>query len=65
MNRATLTVAEVSQVLGIGRNKAYHAVKTGEIPSLRFGGRIVVSKKVLDRMLEVPEPKGEETSHGQ
>ena len=37
--------------LGLGRNATYEAVGRGEIPVLRFGGRIVVPKLALDRML--------------
>ena len=51
IERETLTVDEAAKVLGIGRNKAYEAIQTGEIPSLRFGGRIVVPRKSIDLML--------------
>jgi excisionase family DNA binding protein len=42
--RAVLTVAEVAQLLGIGRISAYQAVERGEVPSIRLGRRIVVPK---------------------
>lgn len=50
--RKTLTVAEVAKILGIGRRQAYDAVHRGEIPSIRLGGRYVISRRVLDDMLE-------------
>lgn len=40
------------RVLGLGRSATYEAVARGEIPVLRFGRRIVVSKKVLARLLD-------------
>ncbi len=40
------------RALGLGRNATYDAAARGEIPTLRFGRKIVVSKKVLARMLE-------------
>lgn len=36
-----LTIREVYEDLGIGRNKVYEMVASGEIPSVRFGERIV------------------------
>lgn len=50
--RRTVTVPEAGAQLGISRNAAYEAVKRGEIPALRLGRRLVVSKAVIDRLLE-------------
>ena len=36
---------------GLSRNKAYEAASRGEIPTLRFGKRIVVPTVPLRRML--------------
>lgn len=33
--RATLTVVEAAQRLGIGRNQAYEAARAGQIPSIK------------------------------
>jgi excisionase family DNA binding protein len=49
--RETLTVEEAGRVLGLGRAAAYAAVRRGEIPSLRFGRRVLVPREALDRML--------------
>jgi hypothetical protein len=38
----TTTVPLAGQLLGLSRNKAYEAAARGEIPTLRFGKRIVV-----------------------
>ncbi len=49
--RLTLTVTEAAQALGISRGMAYECVRTGEIPSVRLGGRILVPRKRLDDLL--------------
>jgi predicted DNA-binding transcriptional regulator AlpA len=50
--RRTVSVPEAGKILGIGRNSAYEAVKTKQIPTLRIGGRLVVPIAALERMLE-------------
>jgi excisionase family DNA binding protein len=47
----TYTVAEVADIVGISRSTAYECVRRGEIPSRRFGRRIVVFHHELERML--------------
>ncbi len=49
--REVLTVEEAARVLGISRYLAYEGVRSGEIPSLRVGRRIVVPRVALDRLL--------------
>ncbi|MEO6025582.1 MAG: helix-turn-helix domain-containing protein [Candidatus Binatia bacterium] len=46
-----LTVVEVARVLRIGRNAAYEAIQRGQIPSLRFGRRVLVPKAALLAMI--------------
>ena len=48
----THTVEETAKLLRIGRNRAYEAVRSGEIPSIRIGKRILVPRVALERMLE-------------
>ena len=50
--RLTLTVNEVARVLGISRGLAYSMVKTGEIPSVRFGKRVLIPRRALEKLLE-------------
>ncbi len=50
-SRTTLTIEEISLTLGIGRNTAYQAVRTGEIPSIRIGRRILVPVAAFEKML--------------
>jgi excisionase family DNA binding protein len=47
-----LTVEEMRQLLRIGRNAAYEGVRTGAIPSIRVGARILVPRRALEQMLE-------------
>jgi excisionase family DNA binding protein len=63
LESATLTVEQAARVLGIGRNGAYQAVKTGEIPSIRLGKRILVPRAALERLLHHPNParQGDDT----
>jgi excisionase family DNA binding protein len=56
MERATLTVEETAQVLGIGRNSAYEAVQRGEIPAIRIGRRLVVPWAALEALLHGAMP---------
>ena len=51
-DRMTLTVPEAARRLGIGRNQGYEAVKSGEIPSVRIGKRILVPRAALERLME-------------
>jgi excisionase family DNA binding protein len=48
--RLTLTLEEAARALGISRAFAYEAVARGEIPCIRIGKRILVSKAALVQM---------------
>ncbi len=52
--RLTLTIEECAKVLGIGRQLAYDRVKTGEIPVLKIGRRLLVPKAALKKLLDEP-----------
>lgn len=47
----TFTVEEVSELLGISRGTAYAAVKTGALPSVRLGYRILIPRVAIERLL--------------
>lgn len=49
--RLTLTVAEAADLLGISRSTAYECVRTGDLPSIRMAGRILVPRKRLEELL--------------
>lgn len=56
--RKTYTVPEAAAVLGIGRTAAYEAVRSGKIPTLRIGKRLLVPRAALERLLENPNAAG-------
>lgn len=49
-----LKVPEMAEFLRIGRSRAYELVADGEIPSVRIGRSIRVSRRELERWLEGP-----------
>lgn len=49
--RLTYTVEEVASLLGVSRSAAYQAVRTGELPSIRLGQRIIIPKKKIEEMM--------------
>ena len=58
IDRATLTVAEVADLFGIGLSAAYKAVNAGEIPAIRIGNRLLVPTAAVRRMLLIDEHDG-------
>jgi excisionase family DNA binding protein len=50
-SRNTIRVEEVAPILGISRSSAYDAARSGEIPTLRIGRRLLVPVLSLRRML--------------
>lgn len=50
--REYLKVPEVAEVLRIARSRAYELVAEGEIPAVKIGRSVRVSRKELDRWLE-------------
>jgi excisionase family DNA binding protein len=53
--RLTLTVVETAKLLGIGRTLCYERVRSGEIPSLRIGRRVVIPRAALEKLLGDPK----------
>ena len=47
-----LKVLEVAEVLRISRSRAYELVAGGEMPAVKIGRSVRVSRKELDRWLE-------------
>jgi excisionase family DNA binding protein len=53
--KLTITVEEAAHLLGISRGLAYEMVRIGKIPSVRFGRRLVVPRRALERLLELED----------
>ena len=49
--RLTLTVPEAAALLGIHVQTAYTWARRGDLPTLRIGGRWLVKRLELERML--------------
>jgi excisionase family DNA binding protein len=49
--RLTLSIEEAAEALGIGRGLAYELARTGGLPVLKLGRRIVVPKAQLEAMV--------------
>ncbi|MGI8683869.1 MAG: helix-turn-helix domain-containing protein [Acidimicrobiales bacterium] len=49
--RLTLSIDEVAAILGISRGLVYGLVARGELPSIRFGRRILVPRKAVDELV--------------
>ena len=47
----TISVEQAGRRLGIGRSLAYQLARTGQIPVLRLGTRLVVPLAKLDELL--------------
>lgn len=50
-DRPTVTVEESAPILGVGRSTAYALARTGQIPTLRLGRRLLVPTARLRQML--------------
>jgi excisionase family DNA binding protein len=55
--KSTLTVEEAARLLGISRGLAFQAVRRGDIPSIRIGGRILIPIARLHAMLDAESEK--------
>jgi len=53
--RLCLSVPEAAKILGISRGLAYEMARIGKLPTIRFGKRLVVPRRALERMLEQSE----------
>lgn len=43
---------DVGAILGLSRGTVYAAAKRGDLPTIKVGGRILVPRAALDRLLE-------------
>jgi excisionase family DNA binding protein len=50
-DRKTMSIREAANYLGIGRNSAYEAARTGQIPTIRIGRLLRVPVIAIERML--------------
>lgn len=51
--RMTVSVETAAQILGISRGAGYAAVRSGQIPSLKIGKRVLISRAWIEKVLAV------------
>jgi excisionase family DNA binding protein len=51
MEKLVMSIEEAGRKLGLSRPTAYKLAKSGELPTIKLGRKIVVSKVQLDRLL--------------
>ena len=51
MGKKVLTIMEAAKELGISKGSAYEAARSGEIPTIRIGRRLIVPRVAFDKML--------------
>ena len=56
--KLTYSIEETAKVLGIGRQLCYEKARTGQIPIIRIGRRMVVPRAALERLLTDPQVFG-------
>lgn len=54
-DRLTLTVEEAAHLLGISRGLAYELARSGKLPVIRLGRRLLIPRIALERMLNHPQ----------
>ncbi len=50
--RLVYSVTEAGKLLNLSRGSTYEGIRTGQIPSVKIGRRILVPRAALDRLLE-------------
>jgi len=53
-DRLCLSIPETARMLGISRGLAYELARSGQLPVLRLGKRLLVPRIALERMLSQP-----------
>ena len=56
--RLCLSVPEAAKLLGISRGLAYELARSGRLPALRFGRRLLIPRAALERMLNEIQDAG-------
>ena len=50
--KLVISVEEGRKLLGLSRGLMYEAVRSGQVPSIHVGRRILIPKVLLEKMLE-------------
>lgn len=55
VEKLVISVEEARKLLGLSRGLMYQAVKSGQVPSIRIGRRILIPRALLEQMLKTNE----------
>jgi excisionase family DNA binding protein len=50
----TLTIPQAAELLGISASKAYEAARAGDLPTIKIGARVLVSRRRLEVLIDGP-----------
>ncbi len=59
-DRLTMSVEQAAMALGVSRGTCYEAVRSGQIPTVRLGRRLLVPVEGLRALLKATEARAEE-----
>ena len=48
MNKLTLTVNELTEIIGLGKTTIYALVKSNEIPHIKVRGKILFNRELIE-----------------
>lgn len=51
MDKATMSVSQTAEYIGVGRNQMYNLIKLNQVPYIKFGKQIRVPIKALESWL--------------
>lgn len=51
--RATYTVREASEILGVNRTTLYRLILAGTVPAFKIGGKVLISRTTIKELMEV------------
>ena len=57
-----LSLDEVARALGVSFSIAYRLVRAGDIPSIRIGRRVLISRKAVEQFLATREAESTQVS---
>ncbi|MBI2836076.1 MAG: helix-turn-helix domain-containing protein [Chloroflexi bacterium] len=60
MEKLTLSIAEAAKCLGISKNSCYQAARRGELPVIKLGSRLLVSKRRLESLVNGGQQAGQQ-----
>ncbi|MEZ3432437.1 MAG: helix-turn-helix domain-containing protein [Lachnospiraceae bacterium] len=55
--KIAMTIKEVSEYTGIGRNTMRNLVEWGKLPVLKIGRKVLIKSDILEKFMEVNEGK--------